>query len=115
MSASLHPKLPSPLGEPTWEVVELFPRQGQWSEADFYRLHTNRLVELVDGRLEILPMPTWLHQLMVRYFCQQLEFQLESRRGGKALFAPLPVRLFPGTIREPDVLYVLPTNTGEER
>jgi hypothetical protein len=41
--------------EPTWDVVKLFPAQGEWTESDFFRLHGNQLVELVDGKLEVLP------------------------------------------------------------
>ncbi len=84
----------------------LLPEQGGWSESDFLALHTNRMAELVMGRLEVLPMPTWLHQLIVRFLVRAIEAQIGER--GAVLFAPLPVRLFPGTIREPDVLYVAP-------
>lgn len=92
-------------GEPTWDVVKLFPAQGEWTEADFFRLHGNRMAELVAGKLEVLPMPTWLHQLMVDWLCDQLKACIRDGVGGRVLTAPLPVRLFPGTIREPDVMY----------
>lgn len=102
-------------GEPTWEVAHLFPVQGQWHEADFFKLHSNRMVELVAGRLEVLPMPTWLHQLIVRYLFEQLSSFVTSKGEGTVLFAPLPIRLFPGTIREPDVLYVSAANTPKQK
>ena len=105
----MKPELPSAVGEPAWEVATLFPSQGEWKETDFFRIHTNHMAELVNGKFEILPMPTWLHQLMVVYFLDQLRGYLKKEElGGIVLIAPLPVRLFPGTIREPDVLYVLP-------
>ena len=110
MSVFPEPQIPSSAGGPAWEVAMLFPPQGQWDESDYFRVQTNRMIELVDGTLETLPMPTWLHQMLVRYLCRQLEDQIETRLGGMVLFAPLPVRLFPGTIREPDVLYCLPQN-----
>lgn len=111
MSTNFNPTTPSTSGEPTWEVAQLMPRQGEWSEADYFELHTNKMAELVDGRLEVLPMPSWLHQLIVEFLCDALKsFLREKQRGGKVLFAPLPARLFPGTIREPDVLYVAPEN-----
>ncbi len=90
----------------TWQVAELFPPQGQWTESDFFRLHGNRMVELVDGTLEILPMPTWLHQLMVKCLLRAVESAIGD--DGQALDAPLPVRLFSKTIREPDVMYFAP-------
>jgi len=95
---------------PTWEVAHLFPLQGQWSESDFLELHTSRMVELSGGKLKVLPTPSWLHQLIVRYLVAALDRHIAAGAGGTVLFAPLPVRLFPGTIREPDVLYFLPDN-----
>ncbi len=109
MSSNIQPRIPSANGEPTWEVAALLPSQGHWDEADFLELHTNRMAELVNGRLEVLPMPTWLHQLIVVFFLESIQRHLrESDKGGQVLIAPLPSRLFPGTIREPDVLYVAP-------
>ncbi len=109
MSSNTQPRIPSANGEPAWEVAALLPQQGHWDEAHFLELHTNRMAELVDGRLEVLPIPTWLHQLIVRFFIQAIEEHILAEcAGGIVLFAPLPSRLFPGTIREPDVLYVAP-------
>ncbi len=109
MLSNTQPRIPSANGEPTWEVAALLPPQGHWDEADFLELHTNRMAELVNGFLEVLPMPTWLHQLIVRCFIHAIEEHIQAERvGGVVLFAPLPSRLFPGTIREPDVLYVAP-------
>lgn len=92
--------------EPTWEVAHLFPAQGHWTESEFFELHSNRMVELADGRLEILPMPTWLHQLMVKFLVRSVERAIGDN--GVVLDAPLPVRLFPRTVREPDVMYFAP-------
>ena len=91
---------------PTWEVAHLFPLQGEWTESDFFALHGNRLVELVNGCLEVLPMPTWLHQLIVKFLVQEIE--RAACGTGVVMTAPLPVRLFEKTIREPDVMYFLP-------
>ena len=114
MSFSSKPQIPSEPGETTWEAATLLPKQGDWTEADFLSLHTNRMAELTDGRLEVLPMPTWLHQLIVDFFVESIKNFLRSNElGGVVLFAPLPVRLFPGTIREPDVLYLAPENVPE--
>lgn len=101
--------LPSKVGEPTWEAAYLLPTQGQWTEEDFLKFHTNRMAELVDGRLEVLPMPTLKHQKLLKWLFKDLERWVE-RQGGLVLFAPLPVRLFPGRIREPDLLYIAREN-----
>ena len=97
---------PSKPGEPTWEVAEFFPRQGDWTEADYLALDTGRLVELSDGRLEVLPMATVLHQLIVAFFYNQLHSFVQARGVGTVLFAPLPVRLWPGKYRQPDVVFL---------
>lgn len=93
----------------------MLPVQGSWNEEDFLKFHTNRMAELVDGRLEILPMPTWLHQLIVDFLLDRIKVHLrETKCGGKVLMAPLPTRLFPRTIREPDLLYVKPEHLPKD-
>ena len=109
------PGITSANGEPAWEAAYMLPVQGSWSEDDFLKFHTNRMAELVDGRLEILPMPTWLHQLILDFLLDRIKEHLrQAQLGGKVLMAPLPTRLYAGTVREPDLLYVqpehLPTN-----
>lgn len=93
-------------GEPTWEVTEFFPRQGDWTEADYLALSGDRLVELADGCLEVLPMTTLLHQLIVRFFYDQLAAYLRTKQLGTVVFAPLPVRLGDRSYREPDLIYL---------
>ena len=58
-------------------------------------------------------MPTWLHQMIVKYLLSRIEQNIKGI-GGDVLFAPLPVNLFPRTIREPDILYVAPENIPED-
>lgn len=108
MSTDSRPRIPSADGEPAWEAAYFFPPQGRWSEEDFLRFHTNRMAELVDGRLELLPMPTLKHQRILRWLLSAVEAAAPS--GSVVLFAPLPTKLFPGTIREPDLLYIAPEN-----
>ena len=103
---------PSSDREPTWDVAHLFPPQGHWTESEFFELHSNRMVELADGKLEVLPMPTWLHQLIVKFLAGCLEAATGGH--GDVLTAPLPVRLFPRTIREPDVMYFAPGSAPED-
>jgi Uma2 family endonuclease len=91
---------------PTWEVAHFFPRQGEWDEEEYLALDTNWLIELRDGCLEVLPMPTTSHQLMALYLYGQLLAFVTNRHLGMVLAAPLPVRLRKGEIREPDVLFM---------
>ncbi len=109
---SISEPLESSEHEPTWEVAHLFPAQGHWTETEFFELHSNRMVELADGTLEILPIPTWLHQLMVKFLVRSVEEAVRDR--GTVLDAPLPIRLFPKTIREPDVMYFAPGSEPQD-
>ncbi|MEW5853514.1 MAG: Uma2 family endonuclease [Myxococcota bacterium] len=87
------------------EVVALLPEQGHWSERDYLWLtsRTNRLVELVDGRIEVLHPPTDRHQAVLQAVFVLLRDFVRAR-GGVARFSPLRVRTVPGHVREPDVV-----------
>ena len=95
--------------EPTWEVALLFPAQGAWSEHEFMELETNRLVEFSHGRLEVLPMPTDMHQAIVG-FLYTVFLAFVQQTGGTVRFTPLRLRLWPGKIREPDIMVLLDSN-----
>ena len=99
-------------GDPTWDIALLFPHQGQWSVEEYLDLPSNRLVEYAEGRLEVLPMPTTLHQWIVFYLCRLLNDFASSRGLGLTLPAPLRVRLWPDTFREPDVVFMLKAHRG---
>lgn len=96
-------------GEPAWEVATLFPAQGAWSEEDYLSLNTNHLVEFSHGRIEVLPMPTDMHQGIIGSLL--FIFGDATRRlGGKLLCAPMPLRIYPGRICEPDLLFLADAN-----
>jgi Uma2 family endonuclease len=102
--AVVQPRLKRP--KPTHEIVDLFPAQGEWTEEEYLALDTNRLVELSDGHLEVLPMPSPFHQLVLaRLFVAVFQF-VTAHRLGQVLFAPLRVRLWPGKFREPDLVFM---------
>jgi Uma2 family endonuclease len=96
--------------EPSWEIAKLFPCQGFWSESEYLSLDTNRLVELSDGNIKVLDMATTDHQDIVGFLYRALFAFVENRRLGKVNFAPLPIRLWEGTMREPDVLFMKEEN-----
>jgi Uma2 family endonuclease len=95
--------------EPAWDVARLFPPQGYWTEVEYLRLtnSTNRLIEFTDGQIEVLPVPTEMHQLLVRYLVDRLREFVDPRGLGTVLFAPLRVQVRKGRFREPDVLFML--------
>ncbi len=95
--------------EPAWEIARLFPAQGCWSEEDYFALDTNRLVELSDGFVEVLPMPTMVHQLIVLFLADAIRQFANSfsPKLGTTLVSPIPVRLWENKYREPDVVFML--------
>jgi Uma2 family endonuclease len=94
-------------GEPTWDIAQLYPAQGAWTEDEYLDLPGNRLMEFSDGYLEVLPMPTTSHQALVAYLYGLLLAFVSAQDLGKVLFAPLRVRLRAGKIREPDLVLML--------
>jgi Uma2 family endonuclease len=100
-----HPHIPG-AAEPAWDVALLFPSQGDWSEFEYLSLETNRLVELVDGNLDVLPMPSFLHQQLVWYLAEILRAFVQARQLGSVVFAPMPIHIRHRTFREPDVMFI---------
>lgn len=96
--------------QPAWEIAHLFPAQGAWSEEEYLALNANRLVEYSSGSIEVLPLPTMEHQLIVEFLYGKILAFLEPRQLGKTLFAPFRLRLWPGKFREPDILLLLARN-----
>ena len=87
-------------------VEDVFP-QGCWGDDAYLWLtdHTRRLVELTDGYLEILPMPSCGHGRILAFLYSAFHAFLRPG-GGEALFAPLRLRIREGKFREPDLLLV---------
>ncbi len=95
----------------TREVALLFPRQGEWTEHDYWALpERSRIIELSEGRLIVPPMPTTEHQDIVGNIYFALRTHMQAHKSGKVSISPLPVRLWEGKIREPDVLVMLTHN-----
>ena len=97
---------PEDATELTWEIARLFPAQGHWSEEEYLALDTNHLIELSHGQLEVLPMPTQSHQLLVIALFELLRNFVREGRLGTVLLAPMRVQLWPGKFREPDILFM---------
>ncbi|MBM3242191.1 Uma2 family endonuclease [Candidatus Poribacteria bacterium] len=89
------------------EIVDLFPRQGQWTEADYLALpETNRIIELSEGRVVMPDMPTTSHQRTVIKLLRLMSDHVEAQGLGEVCVAPLRVHLWPGKFREPDIVFM---------
>jgi len=103
---------PAKRGDPSWPIVKLWPVQGDWSDGDFFALSnlTSRQIELTDGCVEVLDIPTRTHQKLTRAFADILDAFIKPKGQGETVLAAYPVRLWPGRIREPDVVFTLAQN-----
>ena len=86
-------------------VLERLPPQGNWSEADYLCLTevSPQLIELTDGYVEVLPMPTEKHQRLsgLLYIAFLRYFQDDE---AVVVYAPLRLRLRSQKFREPDLM-----------
>ena len=89
-------------------MLELLPEQGDWEDTEYlwFTDRSERLIEYTDGEIEVLPMPTELHQAILIVFTRAL-LQYLDPRGGIVRFAPLRLRLRERKYREPDLLVLL--------
>lgn len=99
--------------EPTWDIVRYLPHQGEWTEQEYLALEgvfgDHIRAELVDGRLEVLPVPTEPHQFLILFLVGCLNSFARQHAPGVALFSGIRVRLRIGQkvkFREPDVVYM---------
>jgi Uma2 family endonuclease len=91
--------------------LNLEPLQGLWTEEQYLKLtnQSNHLIEFTDGHIEVLPMPTDKHQMIVRFVLLALMAFVEPS-GGRVLFAPLRIQIREGKFREPDIVLVRDAN-----
>jgi len=98
-----------------WEqeelILDLGALQGLWTVEQYLKLtdQTNRLIEFAAGYVEVLPMPTRRHQVILALLYELFVGFLRPR-GGKVLFAPLRIQVRPNMYREPDLLLLLDAN-----
>jgi Uma2 family endonuclease len=99
---------PSQEPEYAWEVATLYPEQGEWSEEAYLDLtdHARRRIEFTDGRLEFLPMPTEIHESIVRFLFLCLYEFVEKRKWGQVYFNGIRLRIRPRKIRLPDIIFL---------
>ncbi len=83
------------------------PRQGEWGAEEYLWLtdHTNRLIEFTDGYIEVLPMPTYRHQIILRFLLFAFIAKIEPP--GKVIFSGLRLYLNDTKYRDPDLLLLL--------
>ena len=89
------------VAEALYEAV--FAHPGTWTEDEYFALpEMPTKVELVDGVLVVMPLPSVVHQRLVQRISMLLEQTCPT--GEWEVFPGLNVRLWPGHFRNPDVI-----------
>ena len=79
---------------------------GHWTEAAYFALpDTNYIVELSEGHLLVHEMPGLEHQRIVSRLLFSLSEWARTGGDGEVFPAPMPIRLWEGKIREPDITF----------
>ncbi len=68
------------------------------------------MLELVDGRIEAVPPPTYEHQMIVLFLVTEIRSYAELHNSGEGIMGPLRVRLGNDNFRQPDVMFMLQRN-----
>ena len=102
------PATPSHEPEYAWEIATLYPAQGEWSEEAYLELtdHANRRIEYTEGRLEFLPMPTDIHETLVRFLFRALDRYVDQRKLGEVFSNGIRLRVAEKKYRLPDVIFL---------
>jgi Uma2 family endonuclease len=93
--------------QPAWDLALLYPMQGHWSHEDYLTLTdgTNRLIEYTNAQIEVLPVPTIEHQLILMHLLITLNAFVKQQQLGVVLCAGTRVYLEPDKYREPDIVF----------
>jgi len=102
------PATPSHEPEYAWEIATLYPAQGEWSVEEYLELtdHANRRIEYTEGRLEFLPMPTDIHETLVRFLFRALDRYVDQRKLGEVFSNGIRLRVAAQKYRLPDVIFL---------
>lgn len=86
----------------TKDIVYDWFSERRWTEEEYllFANDQNALIELSDGKVVIHEMPTPQHQFIVL----NLASRLRDYPPGKTFIAPTPIQLWPGKMREPEVM-----------
>jgi Uma2 family endonuclease len=66
----------------------------------------DRRIELADGRLEFLAMPTEIHEAILQYLFLELHRFVAERHLGKVYFSGIRLRVRPKRLRLPDIIFL---------
>src|SRR5215471_8440913 len=88
----------SPRAQTEQELACELLNEQVWNEQAYLTFSEafNRPIELSDGRLVILPIPSLTHQRILKRFVLHAQTWLTEGECGEIVFAAHPIRLWPG-------------------
>jgi Uma2 family endonuclease len=106
VSSPFTPQVYSPDAQTEQQLAYELLTEPSWSEETYlvFSEAFNRPMELSDRLLVVLPMFSLTHQRILKQFVYAAQTWLAETRKGEVLFAPHPIRLWPGKMREPDAM-----------
>ena len=97
-----------------YETLESFSPPsvlGPFRAADYWKLPEGEPVELLQGRLVVSPVPTFLHQT-ISLLLSEILLNIARKTGGCACASPMDVVLADHTILQPDLVYIARSRRG---
>ncbi len=77
-----------------------------WTYEDYLRLEDDKRYEVINGRLEEMPAPTFDHQSILAYLHYKFYEFVRSQSVGKVLPAPFDVILSETVVVQPDIVFI---------
>ena len=87
-------------------AVKEKPKEKVWTYEDYFRLEDDKRYELIDGRLEEMPAPSFEHQEVLNTLNVLLYLFVRDKDMGKVLPAPFDVILSETVVVQPDILFL---------
>ncbi len=93
------------------EAVVERPKRKVWTYEDYLRLTDDKRYEVINGRLEEMPAPSFEHQDILKLLLYTLTEEVEKKRSlGKILPAPFDVILSEAVVVQPDIVFISKDN-----
>ena len=99
-------------------LVGAMPSQGSWSDEHYLWLtdRARRLIEFTDGRVEVLPMPTERHQVILLFLYRLFFVHVqEPPSNGVVVTSGVRMRVREDKFREPDLLLLRDRSDSRRR
>ncbi|NPB03111.1 MAG: Uma2 family endonuclease [Thermotogae bacterium] len=81
-----------------------------WTYEDYLRNTDEGRYELINGRLEKMPAPSFMHQRVLSKLFVKLRLWVENRGKGEVLPAPFDVILGEKLVVQPDIVFIAKEN-----